>query len=519
MRLMLIAPPMTILKPHEDFGRPAMYEPLGLGYLAASVREAGHEVQVLDCVAADWRRQAEWDGYLRIGLSDADIAERLRAFEPDVVGVTFQFTGFHNDARRVAALTRETLPSAIIVAGGADASARSKEFSEFAEVDLVLRGEGETPLLALLDRLAQGGKPPKDLPGTTVRGVDNPAAEELPDLNAVPFPARDLLPMEVYLEDQRPLMPFAKRFPLAFLVSSRGCPYDCVFCSTTKVWRRWRARSPENVVDEMGHLVQTYGARELVFQDDSFLVDGDRVKRICEEILRREMDITWSVPPGVKANRLTGDLLPVMKASGFYRACFPIEAGDPEMLEYIRKPLDLSEAEEAIERCHAHGIWTYGNFIIGFPRQTPESVAKTAEYAVHCPLDMISVYIAQPYAGSDMYDEFCEMGLLDDERKAGSTVFGSLYDTEFFKAEELERIRADIHKRFMVQRLKRQFTSKGMADLLRKMDTFENARYAARLGYKVAWSVFDNGRVNMFRTKRRKDEAYQVNKAPGGKEQ
>ena len=196
-----------------------------------------------------------------------------------------------------------------------------------------------------------------------------------------------------------------------------------------------------------------------------------------------------------------------MKASGFYRACFPIESGDPEMLEWIRKPIDLEQVREAIDACNRLGIWTYGNFIIGFPEQTLESVERTAEYAVNCDLDMISVYVAQPYAGSDLYEIYKEMGAFDDPKTAGSTVFHTKYDTKYFKAEELRAKRDEIYQRFMKRRFRRLFSPKGFVDVLRKVNTPENLAYAMRVAGTLARTSLHEGRVALFGSvAKKKDE-------------
>jgi radical SAM superfamily enzyme YgiQ (UPF0313 family) len=309
-------------------------------------------------------------------------------------------------------------------------------------------------------------------------------------------------------------MPYAKRRPIGFLISSRGCPYNCIFCSTTKIWKRWRPRSPGRVVDEIELLVNEYGVREIAFQDDSFLVDPDRVREICAEVERRNIDIAWTVPPGLTVNRLNEDLLRAMKASGFYRACFPIESGDPEMLEWIRKPIDLDQVRESIDACNRLGIWTYGNFIIGFPEQTPESVERTAEFAVNCGLDMISVYVAQPYAGSDLYDIYKDMGALDDPTTAGSTVFNTKYDTKYFKAAELRTKRDEIYRRFMKRRLRRLLTPRGFTDVLRKVNTPENLAYAMRVAGTLARTSLREGRVALFGSVAKKQDEVKAPSSP-----
>ncbi len=210
-------------------------------------------------------------------------------------------------------------------------------------------------------------------------------------------------------------------------------------------------------------------------------MEPDRVKRICDEIRARNLDITWSVPVGLNVWKVTEDILRVMCDTGFYRACFPIESGDPEMLEYIRKPVDLDRVLETIEACHRLGIWTYGNFLIGFPEQTPESVEKTAQFAETCGLDMINVYIVQPYKGAELWDIMQNLGLLDTAHGTASTILHTIYDTKHFTAEELRAKRDEVYKRFTQKRIRRLFTLKGLNDLRRKMNTPERFAYAMRV--------------------------------------
>ncbi len=497
MKVLLINPTFTGMFP-ANYGRPALYEPLGLAYLGAVLREAGHEPLILDCVAEGWDCHQRDGIFTRIGLRDSQIADYLRKTKPDLVGISSEFTGFERDSLRIATLCKSTLPNIPVIFGGADATARAEEFLTYFDIDLVVRGEGEKTLLLVVDYYERRGELPLNIPGTSLRGRHNEPAEEIEDVDSIPFPARDLLRMDMYLEDQTPLMPFAKRRPIGFMVSSRGCPYNCVFCSTTKIWRHWRPRSPERVVDEMEHLIKQYRVREIAFQDDSFMVDPERVRKICQEILKRKLEITWSVPPGIQANRLTDDLLRVMKRSGFYRACFPIESGDPEVLEWIRKPVDFEEVEAAIALCRHHGIWTYGNFIIGFPEQTLESVEKTAQYAINCPLDMISVYIAQPYAGSDLYEQFQRLGLLHPKKAAASTVFESRYDTLHFKANELCAKREEILRLFLKKRVVRLLSPREVLYTWKKINSPEKFAYAVRIVTHLLTTSLKSGRLAFF---------------------
>jgi len=480
MRVLLMQPTLTC-RWAETAERPTMYEPLGLGYLAAAVRERGHEPLVLDCLAEGWRVRQQDGELTRLGLRDDDIESRIRDFHPGLVGISCMFTGFDRDCTRLASIVKRVNRDIPVVVGGAHASALPETLIEEPNIDLVVRSEGEAVFLALLDCLERDGAVPDGLPGTATQNRANPLAELIPDLDALPFPARDLLPMDIYLEDQREIMPYAKRRPIGFMISSRGCPFNCIFCSTTKIWRRWRPRSPKNIVDEIEVLVNDYGCREIAFLDDSFLADKRRVLSFCNELKRRNIDISWNVPTGLTVWTVTEGILRAMVETGFYRACFPIESGDPELLKYIRKPVDLDRVVETIGMCHRLGLWTYGNFIIGFPEQTPESIEMTIRYGEACGLDMLNVYVLQPYAGSDLYDVMCSSGLQGKANADASTIHYTMFDTKYFTAEQLRAKRDEFYKRFTKARLKRLLTPKGLNDLRRKMNSPERFRYAMRV--------------------------------------
>lgn len=479
MNVLLIQPTLTT-RTYNKRERPTTYEPLGLAYLAAVLREAAHHVEILDCYAEGCQHRKDDAGLTRFGLPDKYIQERIANFAPDVVGITCMFTGHDRDCRRLAALAKTTVPNAWVIVGGADASAQSEALIEDPNIDLIIRGEGEAVLLEVLNHLASTGSVPKNLPGTTVAGSANPLADLIPDLDALPFPARDLLPMHLYLDHQREVMPYVMHVPVGTVVSSRGCQYNCNFCSSTKLWRGWRPRSAPNVVDEIEMLVNDYGVREIAFQDDSFISDPDRVKRICEEIARRKLRISWTVPPGLNVWKMDEATLRMMRDTGFYRANFPIESGDPEILRYIRKPIDLDAVRQSIEMCHRLGLWTYGNFLIGFPEETAQSIEKTARFAETCGLDMVVVYIVQPYAGSDLFEEYKSLGLLDTVHTDASSTWYSTYDTKYFKAEELRAKRDEIQARFTKARIRRLLSIKGLNDLRKKMGTPERFGYALR---------------------------------------
>lgn len=496
MRVLFIRPTLTA-QMYEKCKRPTFYEPLGIAYLAAYIREKGHESVILDCLAEGWRTRQKTESLTRFGLRDDEIEARIKTIDPDVIGIECMFTGFDQDCLRTSALAKQLFPEVPVIVGGADASARADKLIQNPNIDIVVRGEGETTLLQILECFEKDNSIPHNILGTTTKECINNPQAELSNLDEIPFPARDLLPMDVFLDDQRSYMPYAKQLPVGIIMSSRGCPFDCIFCSTTKIWKKWRARSPKNIVDEIEFLATEYGIREIAFQDDSFLVDRKRIEEMCHEILRRNLNISWTVPQGLTVKTVTEDILKTMREAGLYRVCFPIECGDPDMQKYIRKKVDLQKVLDLIEYSHKIGLWTYGNFMIGFPEQTADSIEKTAQFVESCGLDMINCYATQPYAGSDLYTEYEKLGLLENTSGTASTQWSTTIDTMFLTAGEVQVRRDEIYQRFTRKRIMRMFTLKGIIQLIRKMNTPKRFIYTLRVFITFMASSLLSGRFSI----------------------
>ena len=197
---------------------------------------------------------------------------------------------------------------------------------------------------------------------------------KLISVNDLPFPARDLLNMQNYLE--HPLNAIGTmRSPATDIITSRGCPFNCVFCSVHTIWgKTWRGRSAKNVVDEIEQLIKDYGIKQIRFQDDNISLDKKRMHEICDEIINRKLNIKWDTPNGIAIWTLDEELLRKMKKSGYYRLAPSIESGSCETIKFINKPIDYEHVNKILKLADKIGLWTVSPFIIGFPYETMEDI-------------------------------------------------------------------------------------------------------------------------------------------------
>lgn len=416
MKVLLIRPPYSAdtrsLAKLADF-------PLGLAYIGAVLEKEGHQVAVLDALIEGFdHERALGNNLIRYGLSDDELRKRISAFAPDVAGISCLFSTQADNAHNVCRLVKEINRNIATVLGGTHPSVMPAETLRDENVDFVVIGEGEYVLRDLLKQL-ECKADHAALDGLAFRTggkiVINPKTEFIKNLDDLPDPARHLFPMEKYFDPQKfHVLPRAT--PAATMLSSRGCPARCTFCSIHPVWgRRCRVRSAENVLDEIGRLVDEYGAKEIQFIDDNMTLDRNRMSAICAGLKARFPRLKW-LAIGSAIWTLDEEILAGMAASGCYRIYLPVESGDQEVLaRIVKKPLPLDRIPRLVKRIKSLGMEACGFFIVGFPGETPEQARRTLRYARQLNLDDHYVYYATPYPGTEMYDICKRNGYLDGE--------------------------------------------------------------------------------------------------------
>ncbi|MDD5449441.1 MAG: radical SAM protein [Candidatus Omnitrophica bacterium] len=396
MKIILINPPISTVERYgRDIGDIAGHQaPLGLCYLAGFLEKYGFEVSFIDA-------QAE-------GLSNREIRKKISSFKPDAVGITSTTVAFHR-AKSLATDIKLSKPDIPIIIGGPHVTANPRETLSFKCFDYGVMREGEITLFELLKGLKRNDSL-EGLPGVVLRKngnvIINPQRPYIDDLDSLPFPARHFLPdIKKYVP---PLGSYSDT-PAVSIITSRGCPYGCIFCDKNVFGRTIRYHSPEYVVSEIKNVITRYGAKEIFFVDDTFTVNEERVRKILFLMQREKIRIKWTCM--TRANNITEDLLETMKAAGCWQISIGVESGNQQVLDFIKKGITLGQVRDVVNWSHKLGIYVKGFFIIGHPIDTVKTIDETIDFAKSIPFSDVVVTFATPIAGSELYSMAPKYGL------------------------------------------------------------------------------------------------------------
>ncbi|RLE49825.1 MAG: B12-binding domain-containing radical SAM protein [Candidatus Methanomethylicota archaeon] len=431
MKVLLVNPPTTAdIETARVIGLKA--PPLGLAYLAAVLEKNGYDVKILDAPVLDYTFE--------------DVKREVRSYDPDVVGVTSTTPTIY-DAIRTVNAAKEAKPEVFTIIGGPHPTFMPEEtLSMSPKLDAVAIGEGEMTLLELVKSL-ENNQPIEDVKGLAFRKGDEirftPKRPFIEDLDSLPFPARHLLPMERY-------MVFGKQTLLANIMSSRGCPYNCIFCSSSLMFgKKFRGRSPGNVVDEIEELVDKYKVKHIEFADDNFTFDQKRAINIAKEILRRGLNIAFAC--GARVDNLSRELLYWLKKAGCNMIYVGIESGVQRVLNALRKGIKIEQIVKAVKMIKEVGIEVTGSFVIGAPGETREDVKQTIKFAKKLDLDFAQFTVITPYPGTYIYEYAKREGLLLTNDWSKYTTVKPVMRTKELSAEELERLVAEAYRSFYLR--------------------------------------------------------------------
>lgn len=439
MKILFINPNMLVHKEYEP--KDASF-PLGLGYLASIAQQKGHEVQIIDSLLEGFHQHRTFNEmFNEWGLSDQQLVQKISQYQPDFVGIGCTFTSRWPIVKRLSANIKREHPNILVATGGIHPSNSPEEVLQESSIDFVVIGEGEVVFGQLLECIED-----KD-DFTAISGLGskkngeiyiNKEVRFINDLDSIPFPARHLLPYKKYYQFNR-----------NSVIATRGCPFNCVFCSMQAVmgWN-FRTRSAENFVDEIRQVQQTYNAMFFSFDDDNLTLHGKFVLEFCNEIIGRGLKIYWNVPNGVNINSLTFEGLQLMKKAGCYSLCLAIESGDEGILKLMRKRVSLDKAREVAEWCRKLHIFTLAFFIIGMPGETMDTMKKTKDYALSLPIDAINVSIATPFPGTPFFEECKKKGYIKSCNHDKLNIHESNIDTELLTAEQVKQFQMDFLKDF-----------------------------------------------------------------------
>ena len=441
MRVLLINPPNTY-NHGDDF---AVTFPLGLAYLAAVLERNGHEPIVIDALAGYDPPMQPTNGMYHCGMTEAELVASARRIKPDLVGLTCAYTVQYPTTRSLAQAIKRAVDVPIVI-GGAHCSALPQETLADGHFDFVVIGEGELPLLAICSHLERGTSL-AGVKGIAYRDPDGAAhetgKEPMREINAVPMPARHLFEMSKYICSPYSHNGSTLRMPYATMITSRGCPLHCSFCSVHTIWgRNNRTRDAEQVVDEIEHLQQEYGVKEIHVEDDMLTLDRKRLISICDKMVARKLDVTWTTPNGVFVNTLNEELLVAMKRSGCYQLALAIESGSKSVLRNLmKKNVSLEYAREVVHMMRKLDMGVYFFFIIGMPGETEEDILQTIDLAKQLRPDEAYFSIATPYPGTPLYDECRKKGYIPaDYDPTLMRPTQPLIETEFLSRQDVRRL-------------------------------------------------------------------------------
>ncbi|OGV52219.1 MAG: hypothetical protein A2X49_14315 [Lentisphaerae bacterium GWF2_52_8] len=403
MKILLVNPPWFCF-----FGQRHSGFHLGLGYLAAAAHAKGHETLIFDPDAiADGVLRSSRDtdkrhsSYLQRIDDESDqvwlkLGELLGSFKPDIIGIT-AMTPTLCSAFKAAEFCKSRVPGAVLLAGGAHASIAPSDFERLGIFDCIVSGEGEYALLKIIE-LIEAKKP---LPRRLCAG--EAGIEIMDDLDKIPEPRREAI------YDLGKIPPIG----LGHIFASRGCPFDCCFCASHKVWgKKVRWRSAESVIAEMAGVHRKYGTKYFYFEDDSFTLSAKRVEHFCQLMISSGLPVTWGCE--TRADLMEDQLVALMKAAGCRFISIGAESGDDEVLEKIGKKTNTGKIRKAHELAKRYGMETNLFFMIGFPCEGEAEVMKTLEFFKELSPTFGVLSVATPYPGTRLHEMCSAEGLLPE---------------------------------------------------------------------------------------------------------
>ncbi len=388
--IVLVNPPISLEERYGSLsGAGSNLPSIGILGLASVASKAGHRVKVVEAASS--------------GLSYEESLAQILEFKPDIVGLT-AVTSSILKASKLSQLIKESRPETKIIIGGPHITAVPEEtMSRFPEFDVAAIGEGENTIKEVVSCLENNGQL-REVPGILFRENDQFVKTEpralIKDLDELPFPAWDMI--DNFPWGYKPAAFKCKRLPATYIISARGCPHLCIFCDTSVFSRQYRAFSAEYIIEMIKHLKTNYGIREIIFEDDTFVIFKKRLVQLCETIIKEKLNITWSC--NGRAKSVKPDILKLMKKAGCWQIAYGIESGDPGILDFSRKRTKIEDMRKALQWSHEAGILTKGFFILGFPMETEETLRRTIDFAKNVYLDDISVSQMTPFPGSEMYE-------------------------------------------------------------------------------------------------------------------
>lgn len=378
MRVILINPSQTAEL------SPDVYLPINLAYIAAFLRRYQHKVKIID---------------LQIECKSIEkLKSEIKKFDPQIVGITSMTPNFPY-ALKIAELVKEMNRNIKTVFGGTHVTATPKETLKNKYVDFVVIGEGEETAAELVNTL-QHNKNLKNVKGIGFKKngkiIINSSRPYIKNLDELPLPVYDIVNIEEYKKHKNGIL----------ILTSRGCPFNCIFCASHLVnGKKIRRRSIENIMEELKFLKNKYEVKRIAFYDDTFTLDRKYVIELCKRMIEENLSFEWWC--NTRVDTVDEELLKWMKKAGCNEISYGFESGTQRILDYIKKGFRVEESKKAVEMTKKIGIDMHGFFIINFPNETKKEMRKTIKFARKMPIIGFRLSLATPYPGTELY-EICK---------------------------------------------------------------------------------------------------------------
>jgi radical SAM superfamily enzyme YgiQ (UPF0313 family) len=411
---------------------------LGLGYLSSWLKKHDFDTSIID-------------GNL-LNLNNQKLLQKILAEKPDVVGITCLSGSYHEVVELSQMLKKENIPCVI---GGVHPTFLPYQTLVDSKADFVICGEGEIAFLKLLQNNLVNNNIPGVYSLDNLKSNDDPISrgEIIENLDDLPFP--DWQQMEPKSYPIAPQTPLVKSWPIATVMSSRGCPYDCSFCASAQFYnRRIRFRSPENVVSEIEYLVNNHGVKEIHFVDDSLTQKREHVEKICNLIIEKNIKVSWATPNGIRADRVDKELLLLMKKSGCYLVYFGVESANPKILKQMKKSETIDDIKKAITLANEIGLITDAYFIFGLPGETKETIEETIQFAINSDLTRAHFFALDVLPGCRIWNEIKNNYNPKYNKKSYAE---SEWAPEGLTPDDLSKAFRDAHRRFYFHKPHRIF--------------------------------------------------------------
>lgn len=411
---------VLLINPHRLFPKSLSVTlppspPLGLAYIAAAIEDCGHQVDIIDCIAeapSNYFSFDDFENVVALGISFDELKKKLTK-SYDMIGISVMFTNNWLANRKLINLLKQYYPNAPIVAGGEHVTAIPEYCLKDAEgLDIVAMGEGEDIIADICNLFADGGKL-EEIEGIVWKDritgeiKTNPRRKRIRELNEIGFPAWHLFPLQKYFDhDLSYGITYGNSLPI---FATRGCPYECIFCSSPQMWgTKYSMRSVDNVIDEVKHLYYTYNVTNFDFYDLTAIINKRWILEFCKKVEQEKLVITWQIPAGTRSEAIDYEVAVELKNSGCKNITYAPESGSPEILDYIKKRVSLVRMINSIDDSYRAGLNIKLNIIMGYPDEKLSDMFKTVGFLIkasyHGAHDT-SPSVFSPYPGSALFNE------------------------------------------------------------------------------------------------------------------